>query len=91
MYSNTSDPPGYLELASFLASWVKNKLLLIHNNGLKTSSACFVLDNSLQIESTCVFSPLTRGWVNECYCELFGKVRVDPELKNCFLADVAFR
>ncbi|OZC08533.1 hypothetical protein X798_04467 [Onchocerca flexuosa] len=45
----------------------------------------------LQIESTCVFSPLAHGWENECYCELFGKVRVDPELRNCFLADVAYR
>ncbi|KAM3727348.1 P-granule-associated protein [Dirofilaria immitis] len=45
----------------------------------------------LQIESTCVFPSSVSGWENECYCELFGKVRVDPELRNCFLADVAYR
>uniref|UniRef100_A0A158Q6V0 DUF1618 domain-containing protein n=1 Tax=Elaeophora elaphi TaxID=1147741 RepID=A0A158Q6V0_9BILA len=50
------------------------------------------IGDHLQIESTCVFSPSSvHGWENECYCELFGRVRVDPELKNCFLADVAFR
>ncbi|CAG9538614.1 unnamed protein product [Cercopithifilaria johnstoni] len=52
---------------------------------------CRSFGDCLQIASTCVFSPLADGWVNECYCELFGKVRVDPELRNCFLADVAYR
>ncbi|VDK75543.1 unnamed protein product [Litomosoides sigmodontis] len=52
---------------------------------------CRSNNGRLQIESTCVFSPLARGCVNECYCEFFGNVRVDPELKNCFLADVAYR
>ncbi|KAK6112884.1 hypothetical protein QQG55_49415 [Brugia pahangi] len=54
-------------------------------------SPCRSSGDHLQIESTCVFSPSARGWENECYCELFGKVRVDPELRNCFLADVAYR
>uniref|UniRef100_A0AAF5PLB0 Uncharacterized protein n=1 Tax=Wuchereria bancrofti TaxID=6293 RepID=A0AAF5PLB0_WUCBA len=54
-------------------------------------NSCRSNGNHLQIESTCVFSPSARGWENECYCELFGKVRVDPELRNCFLADVAYR
>ncbi|EFO23521.2 hypothetical protein LOAG_04961 [Loa loa] len=54
-------------------------------------NSCRSIGDHLQIESKCVFPPLTRGWENECYCELFGKVRVDPELRNCFLVDVAYR
>ncbi|VDN04370.1 unnamed protein product [Thelazia callipaeda] len=46
---------------------------------------------NLQIESVCVFPPLGHGWDNFCYCRLFGRVAVDPEFKNCFLADVAYR